>query len=139
MVGDIERLNPAVRALKRLIAEGRLGTLLQLHFQRLGLRPRAAPDVPVVVDLGVHDLDLAAYLCGAPPEGVTALGGRAALGVPDFACLLARRGAAAVTIRLSWVTPVKLQRVNRLWNGRLCRAEPRHPGPPVVPLRRRRR
>jgi UDP-N-acetylglucosamine 3-dehydrogenase len=111
MVGHIERFNPAVRALRRLIAEGRLGTLLQLHFQRLGLRPRAAPDVPVVVDLGVHDLDLAACLCGAPLEDITALGGRAALGVPDYACLLARCGAAAVTIQLSWVTPIKLRRV----------------------------
>lgn len=110
MVGHVERFNPAVRALQRLIA-GRLGTLLQLHFQRLGLRPRAEPDVPVVVDIGVHDLDLAAFLCGAPLEGVAALGGRAALGVPDFACLLARCGSAAVTIQLSWVTPIKIRRV----------------------------
>lgn len=112
MVGHVERFNPAVRALKRLIAEGRLGRLLMLHSQRLGVLPGGAADSNVIVDIGVHDLDLANYLVGATPDLLVANGGRHACpDREDFASLFLRYGPVTATIQVSWVTPLKLRRL----------------------------
>ncbi len=112
MVGHVERFNPAVRALKRLIAEGGLGTLLMLHSQRLGVLPGRAPDANVIVDIGVHDLDLANYLVGTTPDTLVANGGRSLCAdCEDFASIFLRYGPVTATIQVSWVTPLKLRRL----------------------------
>jgi UDP-N-acetylglucosamine 3-dehydrogenase len=76
-VGHSERFNPVVRALARLV---RGESVVALDFQRVG--PTRPGDCSVLVNLGVHDLDLAAYLGG----GAVAL--RGAVGGDDFAHVL---------------------------------------------------
>jgi UDP-N-acetylglucosamine 3-dehydrogenase len=56
-VGHSERFNPVVRALARLARRDRV---LAIDFVRVG--PSRPSDWDVLVNLGVHDLDLAAYL-----------------------------------------------------------------------------
>jgi UDP-N-acetylglucosamine 3-dehydrogenase len=63
-VGHVERFNPAVIALKRLIAAGGLGRIFCLHARRLGPFPPRIRDVGVVLDLATHDLDAMRYLVG---------------------------------------------------------------------------
>jgi predicted dehydrogenase len=60
-VGHSERFNPVVRVLARLL---RREALLAIDLLRVG--PGRATDCGVLVNLGVHDLDLATYLGGAP-------------------------------------------------------------------------
>ncbi len=61
-VGHVERFNPAVMALKRLLARGELGTIFSLHARRLGPFPPRIRDVGVTLDLATHDLDAMRYL-----------------------------------------------------------------------------
>jgi UDP-N-acetylglucosamine 3-dehydrogenase len=63
-VGQIERFNPAVRELKRLLDAGYLGRIFQVRAQRLGPFPVRIRDVGVVADLATHDLDVMTYLLG---------------------------------------------------------------------------
>lgn len=67
MVGHIERFNPAVQALDAF--------KINPHFieaHRLAaFNPRGA-DVAVVLDLMIHDIDLALYLIGSPVKDISA-------------------------------------------------------------------
>jgi predicted dehydrogenase len=63
-VGHVERFNPAVMALKRLLTQGELGTIFSLHARRLGPFPPRIRDVGVTLDLATHDLDAMRYLVG---------------------------------------------------------------------------
>jgi UDP-N-acetylglucosamine 3-dehydrogenase len=71
-VGHVERFNPAVLALKRLLAAGELGQIFYLNARRLGPFPPRIRDVGVILDLATHDLDAMRYLTGAEVERVYA-------------------------------------------------------------------
>jgi UDP-N-acetylglucosamine 3-dehydrogenase len=69
-VGHIERFNPAVSTLARLVQQPRF-----MQFQRLSpYTPRITDSV--VFDLMVHDLDIACLFAGAVPSRVSAAGVR---------------------------------------------------------------
>jgi UDP-N-acetylglucosamine 3-dehydrogenase len=70
-VGHSERFNPVVRSLSRLLRRDRA---LGIDLRRIG--PSRACDYGVLVNLGVHDFDLAAYLGGGRVTLRSALGGR---------------------------------------------------------------
>ena len=62
MVGYVERFNPAISKLKELVDNRELGDLISLSARRLG-GPRII-DCGVVLDLGVHDIDIMLYITG---------------------------------------------------------------------------
>jgi predicted dehydrogenase len=66
-VGHIERFNPAIRELRRRLADGELGRIFQVHATRLGPFPARIRDVGVVVDLAPHDIDIMRYLVDSEP------------------------------------------------------------------------
>ena len=69
-VGHSERFNPVVRAMVRLV---RGDEVVALEFHRIGTTAREG-ECGVLVNLGVHDLDLATYLSRSPGEVQDALG-----------------------------------------------------------------
>lgn len=71
-VGHIERFNPAIRELRRRLADGELGRIFQINATRLGPFPARIRDVGVVVDLAPHDLDIMRYLVGSEPVRIYA-------------------------------------------------------------------
>ena len=71
-VGHIERFNPAIRELRRRLADGELGRVFQIHATRLGPFPARIRDVGVVVDLAPHDIDVMRYLVDSEPIRVFA-------------------------------------------------------------------
>lgn len=71
-VGHSERFNPVVRALAKLL-RGRSDRVLAIEFKRVG--PSRPSECGVLLNLGVHDFDLAAYLGGGPLELRGAVGG----------------------------------------------------------------
>lgn len=65
MVGYIERFNPAVQELKKLIDRGKIGRLIAFSARRVG-RPVKVSEVGVIKDLAVHDIDVMRFLIGEP-------------------------------------------------------------------------
>lgn len=100
-VGHSERFNPVVRVLARVL---RGQEVLALDFTRVGVRTQPAlagtHDGGVLVNLAVHDLDLAAYLTGSPVQ-VRSASGRSLSGLhargaaEDLAHVLLTTGAGA--------------------------------------------
>ena len=68
-VGHLERLNPAITALKKIVT---LPLFFEIH--RLSLFSPRSLDVDVVLDLMIHDLDIVLDLVGAMPEEIRAAG-----------------------------------------------------------------
>ena len=68
-VGHLERFNPAVMALKKIV---RLPLFFEVH--RLSLFSPRSLDVDVVLDLMIHDLDIVLDLASAMPEDIHAAG-----------------------------------------------------------------
>ena len=61
-VGYVERCNPALLEMRRRIAEGQLGEVIQITTSRQGPFPGRIADVGVVKDLATHDVDLTAWI-----------------------------------------------------------------------------
>ncbi len=68
-VGHIERFNPAVAAIRPLVTEVKF-----IEAHRLGVFVSRALDVDVILDLLVHDLDIALDLVGRPVREIRAVG-----------------------------------------------------------------
>jgi len=69
MVGHLERFNPGVMALKKIV---RLPLFFEIH--RLSLFSPRSLDIDVVLDLMIHDLDIVLDMVGSAPEEVRAAG-----------------------------------------------------------------
>ncbi len=65
-VGFIERFNPAVIALKRLVENSK--RIINVDFTRTNKLSRRITDVDVISDLMIHDIDLACYFNGPVAE-----------------------------------------------------------------------
>lgn len=93
-VGHVERYNRAVRAARPVVRDA-----WHVEATRLApYTPRGA-DVSVVLDLMIHDIDLACWLLGAVPVGVAADGAAWMKPTPDVAqARLAFTGGRAATL-----------------------------------------
>jgi predicted dehydrogenase len=100
-VGHSERFNPVVRVLARLLRDQRV---VAIESRRVSA-PRTGPalDVGVLVNLGVHDLDLAAYLGGGGVE----LRGAVGRGADGAHVLFATKGGAVGHISVDRTAPAK--------------------------------
>jgi len=71
-VGHVERFNPAVLELGRLIEEGWLSTVYAITSRRAGPFPARIRDVGVTIDLATHDVDILSFVAGERPTRVSA-------------------------------------------------------------------
>jgi predicted dehydrogenase len=71
-VGHIERFNPAVLELERLLQTGWLSTVFAISSRRAGPFPARIRDVGVTVDLATHDVDILCAIAGERPARVSA-------------------------------------------------------------------
>jgi len=112
-VGHIERHNPAIAVVKGQLQEGQYGDLVTATARRVSSFPGRVRDVGVVMDLGVHDIDILRYLVGAPVENVFAVGGRKVhAAFEDHAnILLGFRNGVHGIIEVNWLTPMKVRRL----------------------------
>lgn len=111
-VGHIERFNPAIKRLKLMITKNKLGEVKSLVFQRVGLIPLQIKDTNVIVDIGIHDIDLANFLLNSIPKKIVGFGGRALIDYQeDYADILLDYGSAIVHIQTNWITPLKIRRL----------------------------
>lgn len=124
MVGYVERYNPAIAALRDFMRSGGLGKIYGFSARRLGTMPVRIKDANVLVDIGVHDIDSAAFILDCNLELRSAQGGRAVLDDRlDYAFLALDGGGVPVHIEANWITPVKFREVFVTGENGLCHVD----------------
>lgn len=111
MVGHLERMNPAVQAIKNFVDEGGLGEVVSITAKRVGPHNPRIRDVGVILDLGIHDIDVISYIFGQKAEKVFTLGGQATqYPFEDYALLLLSFPQNKIgVIETNWLTPKKVR------------------------------
>ncbi len=71
-VGHVERFNPAVLELGRLLEAGWLSTVYAITSRRAGPFPDRIRDVGVTIDLATHDVDILSFVASERPSRVSA-------------------------------------------------------------------
>ena len=109
-VGHVERFNPAVRELGRLLRDERwLSTIYAITSRRSGPFPARIRDVGVTIDLGTHDADMLSWVAGERPVRVYAELARRIHATREdllFGLLHFPSGATGM-IDVNWLTPAK--------------------------------
>lgn len=110
MIGHIERFNPVVRRLKELLDEGRLGDIISINIKRAGGLPPQVKNANVVLDLGIHDIDISNYLAGGFPTDYYGFKSKNLITEQeDSAVILLKYKKLSSFIEVNWVTPVKVR------------------------------
>jgi len=106
MVGHLLLYQPAVQAIRTNLAEGAVGDVLSLHFQRLNFG-RARAKENVLWSLGVHDIAVALYLVGAKPSAVAVSSPRSLQpGIADDVMLIMEfPSGVCARLHCSWLWP----------------------------------
>jgi len=117
MIGHVERFNPVVNKIKELIAEE---DIISISFKRVGPLPPRIKDAGVIIDLGIHDIDLARYLTGEDIEEVYCVTSKNVAKYEDSSNILLRTiTGKSIQITTNWVTPFKLRQVEVITKKKL--------------------
>lgn len=110
-VGHIERHNPVVGLAKEMLSQGDAGEILSVASRRVGGMNTRIMDVGVILDLAIHDIDIACFLVDDVVESVFAATGPRG-GREDRAHVLLEftRGPYAA-IEANWRSPMKVRRL----------------------------
>lgn len=109
-VGHIERFNPAVLKLKEMVDKGKLGRITSIVTRRIGPMPSRIKDANVVIDIGVHDIDLMNWFYGKLPDSIAAGGGNALNRMQqDYVNIFLKYGDFSGLAQANWITPVKIR------------------------------
>jgi UDP-N-acetylglucosamine 3-dehydrogenase len=113
-VGQIERHNPVVKFARDSIEEGKFGDVVSIAARRVSTMPGRIRDVGVLMDLGIHDVDVIRYLAQSPVRSVYALGGkRQNDAFEDHAnILLDFENDILGFVEVNWLTPMKVRRIS---------------------------
>ncbi|MDO9537707.1 MAG: Gfo/Idh/MocA family oxidoreductase [Thermoplasmata archaeon] len=113
-VGQIERHNPVVKFARESIEAGQFGDVVSIAARRVSTMPGRIRDVGVLMDLGIHDVDVIRYLAQSPVRSVYALGGkRQNDAFEDHAnILLDFENDMMGFVEANWLTPMKVRRIS---------------------------
>ncbi len=107
-VGHVERFNPAVLALEKILKEPRF-----IECQRHAPYQLRGTEVGVVLDLMIHDLDIILHLVSSPLESVEAIGMPILSRSEDIAhARLKFKNGCVANLFTSRVSPQRLRRLN---------------------------
>ncbi|QWE00791.1 Gfo/Idh/MocA family oxidoreductase [Polynucleobacter sp. JS-Mosq-20-D10] len=107
-IGFIERYNPAVREIKKILSHS--SGVVNIDFTRTNKLSSRINDVDVVTDLMIHDIDLALFING-PVDTVDAVG-VAEGGIIDFAsATLRHQNGSFSRIQASRMTEKKMRMI----------------------------
>ena len=111
--GYIERFNPAVDVVKKIVKEKKFGELVMLEFHRENRMPLHIKDVGIIYDTSVHDIDTANWLFDDMPQVVFARAGRIKHEHEDFASImLGYKNDKVAIISSNWITPKRVRKFN---------------------------
>jgi UDP-N-acetylglucosamine 3-dehydrogenase len=118
-VGHVERFNPAVSELKRVLDEGSLGRVYQVQARRVGPFQQRMRDVGVARDLATHDLDVMRHILGSEVSNLychTQTGVRTQYEDALLAVLRFENGVSAL-LNVNWLSPLKVRELIVLAEG----------------------
>ena len=114
MVGHTFQHNPAVNAVRDLIASGELGRIYYISATRVNLG-LLQPDINVIWDLAPHDISILLHILGQEPLQVSANGGvylQKERGIHEVAYVtLHFANDVLAGLRVSWLDPVKTRQI----------------------------
>lgn len=110
MVGFIERFNPGLMRIKKLIESGVLGEIVLAFSRRVGKWPERIGDIGVVKDSAIHDLDIMRFLFEEDPLSIYARAGSLYHRFEDYAqIVLSFSGTKTAFVEANWLTPHKVR------------------------------
>src|SRR5436190_3204466 len=111
LVGFIERFNPGVRAVKKMLSQKIVGDVIIATGRRVARWPIRIGDVGVVKDTAIHDIDAMRYLLEEEVSAVFAqTGSLRTRAYEDYAELMLRfDGGTTGFIDANWLTPRKVR------------------------------
>lgn len=113
MVGHTFEYNPAVEAVRDIIASGQLGSVYYINAVRVNLG-LYQPDINVLWDLAPHDISILMFILGQAPESASAQGGmyvQTSRGLHDVVYVMLNFPSGVLaSIQLSWLDPCKIRR-----------------------------
>jgi UDP-N-acetylglucosamine 3-dehydrogenase len=113
-VGHVERFNPAVLELGRLLRAGWLTTIYSVTSRRAGPFPARIRDVGVTIDLATHDVDMLCWIAGERPTRVYAELAKRKHALHEdllFGLLHFPSGATGM-LDVNWLTPAKRRQLS---------------------------
>lgn len=121
-VGNIERCNPVVGALRRVIQSGIIGKPVHVNGLRAGGFPRnVKPGNNVILDLGVHELDVFRNLLG--PLKVVHGVGHATRNKDIFdtaEVVIHSESGVTGTVHINWLTPQRMRSIRVTGTEGIC-------------------
>jgi UDP-N-acetylglucosamine 3-dehydrogenase len=109
-VGFIERFNPAIKHLKKLIKMGKLGKIILIIARRVTRWPERIGDVGVTKDSAIHDIDIMRFLLEKEVTSVYAKIGSLKHKFEDYSeIMMGFEGGTVGFIDANWLTPRKIR------------------------------
>jgi len=111
LVGFIERFNPGVRAVKKMLTQRVVGDVIIASGRRVARWPTRIGDVGVVKDTAIHDIDAMRYLLEEEVSAVFAqTGSLRKHSYEDYAEIMLRfKEGTTGFIDANWLTPRKVR------------------------------
>lgn len=123
-VGHIERFNPAVVALRQMVQAGALGKVYQVSTRRLGPSLPGGAGASVLVDLGVHDLDIIEWVTGQRATSAYAATVYQRAEAEDLAlAVLKLQGGAVASVMVNRLSPIKIRTLDICGDRGLARLD----------------
>jgi len=115
MVGHIERFNPAVIKLKQILDSGLIGKVVSISTKRVGPYNPRIRDVGVILDIGIHDIDIMSYLYGKKVNEIYSIGGANVHSFEDHAAIILRFDhELSGIVETNWLTPHKIRKLTAI-------------------------
>ena len=111
--GSVARHIPVVDFAKSGIRTGEYGELITAASRRVSSLPSRIKDVGVVMDLGIHDIDVIQHVVDRPAKSAYTLAGSGnGIRFEDHANILIDfEGGATGFIEVNWLTPMKVRKL----------------------------
>src|SRR5437667_6044772 len=111
LVGFIERFNPGVRAVKKMLSQQAVGDVIIATGRRVARWPIRIGDVGVVKETAIHDIDAMRYLLEEEVSAIFAqTGSLRTHAYEDYAEMMLRfDGGTTGFIDANWLTPRKVR------------------------------
>jgi predicted dehydrogenase len=108
MVGHVERFNPVVQELKQILSEM---TPLIISINRVGPFPPRIKDTGIILDLGIHDIDILSYLLESEPDKISCFKSNFIGEFEDTAIISFKYKNCLAHIITNWLTPFKVRKI----------------------------